>query len=208
MWQRVPGVGIVAVADADATGLAAARLKLSGVPGFADYRKMLAEAKPDIVASAPRHVDQHHAMCLAAIAAGEEKNLKLAVANRNRYHPSCRSSNNDSPPIVLANLQSHSTRLVLPTLGDAWRVRRLNGSTAQDSLQTPEAFCVSRDPLISYLLETTFTPERYELATFDFARWLRLPAAPRRPRSGANRSTPDRRDPLLPLSVGGCDASF
>ena len=111
MWQRIPGSEIVAVADADATGLAAARRRLGGAQGFADYRKMLAETKPDIVAVAPRHVDQHHAMCLAAIAVGArgiyiekpfcrslreadaivaacaEKNVKLAVAHRNRYHP-------------------------------------------------------------------------------------------------------------------------
>jgi hypothetical protein len=111
MWQRIPRVEIVAVADADATGLAAARRRLGGVKGFGDYGKMLAETKPDIVAITPRHVDQHHAMCLASIAggaraiylekpfcrspreaddivaAGTEKNVKIAVAHRNRYHP-------------------------------------------------------------------------------------------------------------------------
>jgi len=111
MWQRIPRTEIVAVADADANGLAGARKKLGGVQGFADYRKMLAETKPDIVAIAPRYADQHHAMCLASIAAGArgiyiekpfcrtpreadeivaacaEKNVKLAVAHRNRYHP-------------------------------------------------------------------------------------------------------------------------
>ena len=111
MWQLISQTEITAVADADATGLAAARRRLGGVQGFFDYRKMLAETKMDIVSIAPRYVDQHHAMCLAAIAAGArgiymekpfcrtpreadeivaactEKNVKLAVAHRNRYHP-------------------------------------------------------------------------------------------------------------------------
>lgn len=111
MWQRIPRTEIVSVADADATGLAAARQRLGGVKGFGDYGRMLAETKPDIVAIAPRHVDQHHAMCLASIAAGaraiylekpfcrspreadeivaagKEKSVKIAVAHRNRYHP-------------------------------------------------------------------------------------------------------------------------
>jgi predicted dehydrogenase len=112
MWQQMPETEIVAVADADAAGLAAARKKLGGIPGFADYRKMLAEMKPDIVAVAPRFVDEHRDMILAAaesgargiyvekpfcrtpaeadeiVAACEKRNVKLAIAHRNRYQPS------------------------------------------------------------------------------------------------------------------------
>ena len=111
MWQQVPGTQVAAVADADANGLAAAQKKLGGVPGFADYRKMLAETKPEIVAVAPRFVDEHQAMILAAVEAGargiyvekpfcrtpaeadaivaacEKSNVKLAIAHRNRYQP-------------------------------------------------------------------------------------------------------------------------
>ena len=112
MWAQVPETEIAAVADADATGLAAAQKKLGGIAGFADYRAMLAETKPDIVAVAPRFLDEHHAMILAAIESGargiyvekpfcrtpaeadeiiaacEKRNVKLAIAHRNRYHPS------------------------------------------------------------------------------------------------------------------------
>jgi predicted dehydrogenase len=111
MWLQVPDTEIAAVADADDKGLAAAQKKLGGIAGFADYSKMLAEVKPDIVAVAPRFVDEHHAMILAAIEAGargiyvekpfcrtpaeadeivaacEKKNVKLAIAHRNRHHP-------------------------------------------------------------------------------------------------------------------------
>ena len=111
MWLGIPETEIVAVADADAAGLAAARKKLKVERGFAEYRKMLAEVKADVVAVAPRFVDEHRDMILAAIESGargiyvekpfcrtpaeadeiiaacEKANAKLAVAHRNRLHP-------------------------------------------------------------------------------------------------------------------------
>lgn len=111
VWLKVAGTRIVGVADADATGLKAAQKKLGGVPGFADYRAMLAELRPDLVAICPRQVHEHHAMVLAAIHAGAkgiymekpfvrtlaeadeivklcaDRGVRLAVAHRNRYHP-------------------------------------------------------------------------------------------------------------------------
>jgi predicted dehydrogenase len=110
-WLTIPNTEVVAVADADAAGLAAAQKRLSLATGFADYRDMLAKTKPDIVAIAPRYIDEHCEMALTAIDAGvqgiymekpfcrtpaeadaivsacEKKNVKLAVAHRNRYHP-------------------------------------------------------------------------------------------------------------------------
>jgi len=111
MWLNIPETEIVAVADADADGLAAEQKKLKVARGFADYQQMLAETKPDIVAIGVRHIDQHRDMLLAAIEGGargiyiekpfcrtpaeadeiiaacERRNTKLAVAHRNRYHP-------------------------------------------------------------------------------------------------------------------------
>ena len=111
MWLGVPETEIVAVADADAKGLAAELPKLKVTKGFADYRAMLSDVKPDIVAIGPRHIDQHRDMCIAAVEAGargiyiekpfcrspaeadeivaacEKKNVKLALAHRNRWHP-------------------------------------------------------------------------------------------------------------------------
>jgi predicted dehydrogenase len=111
MWLKIPESEIVAVADADAKGLEGAQAKLKLSKGYADYRKMLEEVKPDIVSIGPRHVDQHHEMIMAAINAGAKgiylekpfvRNLveadqvvnacakskcKLALAHRNRYHP-------------------------------------------------------------------------------------------------------------------------
>ncbi len=111
MWQKIPAVEIAAVADADEKGLAGAVKKLGLKSGFADYKAMLAEVKPDIVAIGPRHIDQHRDMLLAAIQAGargiyiekpfcrspqeadeiiaaaDKAGTKIAVAHRNRYHP-------------------------------------------------------------------------------------------------------------------------
>ncbi len=111
MWLRLPETEIVAVADADEKGLAAEVKKLKLSKGFADYRVMLAEAKPDIVAIAPRFIDEHRDMALVAVAAGvrgiysekplcrtpaeadeivsacERRQVKLAVAHVGRYHP-------------------------------------------------------------------------------------------------------------------------
>jgi predicted dehydrogenase len=111
MWAQLPETEIIAVADADAKGLELELKKLKMGKGFADYRKMLAETKPDIVAIGPRQIDQHRDMTLAAIESGargiyiekpfcrtpaeadelvavcERRKVRLAVAHRNRWHP-------------------------------------------------------------------------------------------------------------------------
>lgn len=113
VWQRNNRTTIVAVADENDAGLARAttRLKLDSAAGFGDYRQMLVQVRPDIIAVCPRHVDQHHDMIMAAIqsgakgiyvekpflrtpaecdevlAASKKSNTKIAIAHRNRYHP-------------------------------------------------------------------------------------------------------------------------
>ena len=111
VWRLIPQTQVVALADPDPVGRAAAKAKLGGVADYADYTVLLREVQPDIVAVCPRHAHEHHGMILAAIAAGargiyvekpfvrtpaeadevqrlcREKGVKLAVAHRNRYHP-------------------------------------------------------------------------------------------------------------------------
>jgi predicted dehydrogenase len=111
VWLHVPETEIVSVADASEAGLTEAKKRLRVESGFGDYRKMLTTVKPDIVAVCPRQPDQHRDMCVAAIEAGakgiyiekpfcrtpaeadeiiaacEKHHAKLAIAHRNRYHP-------------------------------------------------------------------------------------------------------------------------
>ena len=111
MWEKLPQTQVVAVADADEKGLAVARKKLKDVPGFADYRAMLKEAKPELVAIGPRQIDEHRDMLMAAIESGakgiyiekpfvrtlaeadevidaaQKAGVRIAIAHRNRYHP-------------------------------------------------------------------------------------------------------------------------
>ena len=115
VWLRIPETEITAVADADTAGLSEAKRRLHVARGFGNYEKMLKEIRPDIVAVCPRQPDQHGDMALAAIGEGakgiyvekpfcrtpaeadeiiaacEKRNVKLAVAHRNRYHPTLRT---------------------------------------------------------------------------------------------------------------------
>ncbi len=114
VWLDVPNAEIVAVADANEKGLAEAVKRLSAPKGYADYRKMLDEAKPDLVSICPRWLDQHRDMVVAAaergvrgiylekplcrtlaeademIAACQKHKVKAAVAHQTRYSPNCR----------------------------------------------------------------------------------------------------------------------
>lgn len=111
VWQKLADTEIVGVADPDTNGLRSALTRLKIENGFADYRTMLKEVRPEFVSVAPRHADQHFEMALAAIEAdvkglyvekpfcrtpseadrlidaAEQRGTKIAVAHRNRYHP-------------------------------------------------------------------------------------------------------------------------
>lgn len=101
---------VVAVADADEKGRAEAAKKVQAPKAYADYRQMLDEAKPQIVAIGPRWLDQHRDMVLAAaqrgmhiymekpmcrtlaeademVAACEKHDVKLAIAHQTRFSP-------------------------------------------------------------------------------------------------------------------------
>lgn len=111
LWLGLPETEIVAIADPEEAGRAAAQAAVGMPPAFADYRDMLAQIRPEIVVVAPRHLDQHRDMCVAAAESGArgiycEKpfcrtpaeaddivdacvrhHTRLALAHRNRYHP-------------------------------------------------------------------------------------------------------------------------
>lgn len=113
VWMKIPGAEIVGIADADDAGLAQALNKLGADSsrGFSDYYAMLKKQRPEYVAVCTRHPDQHAAMIIAAIESGvrgvyvekpfcrtpaeadevigaaDKQGVKIAVAHRNRYHP-------------------------------------------------------------------------------------------------------------------------
>jgi predicted dehydrogenase len=110
IFNGVPNVEVVAVADPDAKGRAVAAQKSKAKRQYADYREMLAKEKPHLVSIAPRWSDQHHAMALAALKVGahifiekpfttalaeadeilalaKKNNLKIVVAHQMRYSP-------------------------------------------------------------------------------------------------------------------------
>jgi len=111
VWREVAGVEIVGVADADPKGLAQAVARLKAPKGFEDYRQMLDQLRPDLVAVCPRWLDQHCDMVVAAaergvrgiylekplcrtlaeadrmVAACEKHRVKLALAHQTRYSP-------------------------------------------------------------------------------------------------------------------------
>ncbi|HVC93551.1 MAG TPA: Gfo/Idh/MocA family oxidoreductase [Pirellulales bacterium] len=109
-FAGLPDAQIVAVADDDKVGLAAAAKRLGVDAAYADYRELLDKAKPDIVAIGTRWLDMHREMAVAAaergihvymekplcrtmaeadeiVAACERTHAKLAVAHPTRYSP-------------------------------------------------------------------------------------------------------------------------
>ena len=109
-WLKIPSCEIVAIADPDEKGRAAEAKKLQVSRTFADYRQLMDEAQPDIVAICPRYVENHRDIFLAAakrgihvymekplcrnlaeademLEASKKHNIKLAVAHLTRYSP-------------------------------------------------------------------------------------------------------------------------
>jgi predicted dehydrogenase len=105
-----PSLKLVAVADENPQGLAAAAGRLRVDRTYADYRAMLDREKPQFVAVGPRWIDCHREMivgcaergihvftekpmaptladCDAIVAACERSHTKLAIAFQTRYSP-------------------------------------------------------------------------------------------------------------------------
>jgi predicted dehydrogenase len=113
VWLALDDVEIVAVADEDEKGRAAAATRLKVKNAYADYRQMLAKERPQIVSVAPRWPDCHRDLALACaeigasmfmekpfcptlaeadeiVTACERKHIKLAIAHQTRYSPRLR----------------------------------------------------------------------------------------------------------------------
>ncbi len=118
VWQAIPEAEVVAVADEHEESRAAVAKRLAVTQTYADYRRMLEMAKPDIVTVAPRWPDCHRDMVVASAEAGchifmekpfcrtlaeademvaacEQHNVKLAIAHQTRVQPAAQTS----PPV-------------------------------------------------------------------------------------------------------------
>lgn len=110
IFNDLPGVSVVAIADPVAGGREAAAKRSGALRQYSDYREMLAKEKPQLVSIAPRWSEHHHAMGLAALEAGAhlymekpitttlaeadelialagKRRLKIAVAHQMRLAP-------------------------------------------------------------------------------------------------------------------------
>lgn len=113
VWNDIDQAEVVAVADEDPGGRAAAARRLKAPSAYADYRRMLERERLHIVSVAPRWLDCHPDMVLACaefgchvflekpmcqsleqademVAALEKRGLKLAIAHQTRYSPALR----------------------------------------------------------------------------------------------------------------------
>src|SRR5262245_44811827 len=110
VWLKCDKAEIVAVADENETGRAAAAKRLNAKTAYADYKQMLEKEKPQIVSVADRWPDCHRDMVIACaehgasiflekpvaqtlqqademVAACEKHHVKCAVAHQTRYSP-------------------------------------------------------------------------------------------------------------------------
>src|SRR5947209_5969559 len=110
VWKAVENVEIVAVADENDKGRAAAAQRLGAKNAYGDYREMLDKERPQLVSVADRWLDRHRDMVTACAQAGasiflekpmartlaeademvracETHHVKLAIAHQTRYSP-------------------------------------------------------------------------------------------------------------------------
>src|SRR4051812_46678738 len=110
VWKEFDNVEIVAVADPDEKGRAAAAKRLGAANAYAEYEKMPQKEKPQIVSVADRFLDEHCNMVVACANAGasvflekpmartlaeademveacEKHHVKLAIAHQTRHSP-------------------------------------------------------------------------------------------------------------------------
>src|SRR5216684_7965495 len=110
VWRQFDNVTILAVADENEQGRAAAQKRLGAKNAYADFREMLKKERPHIVSVADRHLDLHRDMVIACaevgasiflekpicrnlteademIAACEKHHVKVAIAHQTRLSP-------------------------------------------------------------------------------------------------------------------------
>jgi len=170
LWGGVEGVEIVAVADESEEGLAKAieRNKLDASrPGVAhrDWKVMLAEAKPDIVAICMRHIDCHAEMAIAAAEAGVkgifmEKPFVRTLAEAEAVIAACKKSNSK---LSLAFVNRHSPAYAaardLIEDGRIGKVLELRGRGKEDARGGGEDVVVLGCHILDMMVDLGGTPQ-------------------------------------------------
>lgn len=111
VWKHIADAELVSIADEDAEGRAKVQQATGAATAYADYREMLDKERLDIVTVAPRWIDQHRDMSVAAaehgchiftekpfcrtpaeadeiVRACEMRHLNLTIAFQTNYSPS------------------------------------------------------------------------------------------------------------------------
>jgi len=84
LFQRLDGVRLVAIADADPEGLDAAQIRTGAERPYADYREMLETEQPELVSVGPRETSERYAMVRAALEAGAHVCCERPIARNLR----------------------------------------------------------------------------------------------------------------------------
>jgi len=170
LWRDVEGVELVAVTDESEEGLAKAveRHKLDASrPGAAnrDWKAMLLEAKPDIVAICMRHIDCHAEMAIAAAEAGAkgifmEKPFVRTLAEADAVIAACKKSNSK---LALAYVNRHSLAYAaardLIEDGRIGKVLELRGRGKEDARGGGEDLWVLGCHILDMMVDLGGTPQ-------------------------------------------------
>jgi predicted dehydrogenase len=138
VWNNLPGVQLVAVADDNKMGLAAKAKQLKVDKAYADYRRMLDEVKPDLVCIGCRWLDQHRDMVVAAAERGThvylEKPLARTLAEADEMADALEKTHTK---LVIATTTRHSpkTAVVRQMIADGkiGRMMELRGRGKEDA---------------------------------------------------------------------------
>jgi predicted dehydrogenase len=170
LWGGVEGVELVAVADESDEALAKAveRNKLDASrPGVVhrDWKVMLTEAKPDIVAICMRHIDCHAEMAIAAAEAGVkgifmEKPFVRTLAEADAVIAACKKSNSKlTLAFVNRHAPSYAAARDLIEDGRIGKVLELRGRGKEDARGGGEDLIVLGCHILDMMVDLGGTPQ-------------------------------------------------
>jgi len=170
LWGGVEGAELVAVADESDEALAKAveRNKLDASrPGVVhrDWKAMLTEAKPDIVAICMRHIDCHAEMAIAAAEAGVkgifmEKPFVRTLAEADAVIAACKKSNSKlSLAFVNRHAPAYAAARDLIEDGRIGKVLELRGRGKEDARGGGEDLIVLGCHILDMMVDLGGTPQ-------------------------------------------------